>query len=75
MTKPTKLELEQINSRLARENEALRKQVADLEMVSRMTTIPTRRVMNHMPQWQIDRAVAMAAAREMAMKTRMTVKL
>lgn len=75
MATPTKVELVQINSRLAAENEALRKQVADLEMLARMQSIPTRRIMDHMPQWQVDRAVAMAAAREMAMKTRMSVKV
>lgn len=75
MATPTKLELVQINKRLAAENEALRKQVADLEMVSRMTAIPTRRVMNHMPQWQVDRAVAMAAAREMAMRSGRSTKV
>lgn len=75
MAKQTKLELVQINAALAAENEALRKQVADLTLIARMQHTPTRRVAHAMPQWQLDRAAAMQAAREMAMQTRMTVKV
>ena len=80
MTKQTKLELVQINTRLAAENEALRKQVADLQhdarvagdIVAHLSTPAPRYVT---PQWQIDRAIAMAAARDMAMRTRMVTKV
>jgi hypothetical protein len=82
MTKQTKLELVQINARLAAENAALRTQVADLEHNARIAneivatlSTPTQRVARHMPQWQVDRAAAMHAAREMAMRTRMAVKV
>lgn len=82
MTKQTKLELVQINAALATENAALRKQVADLEHNARIAneivatlSTPTQRVARHMPQWQQDRAQAMAAARDMAMRTRMTVRV
>lgn len=75
MTKQTKLELVQLNARLATENAALRKQVTDLELIVQLKHEPTRRVAAHMPQWQIDRASAMAAARALAMSTRNVVKV
>lgn len=74
-TKQTKLELVQINARLAAENAALRTQVADLELIARMHTTPTRRVQHAMPQWQQDRATAMALAREAAMASRCVVRV
>lgn len=82
MSKLTKMELVQINARLAAENDALRRQVADLEhnarvaseLVAHLST-PTQRVARHMPQWQQDRAAAMHAAREMAIHTGRVVKL
>lgn len=39
------------------------------------TVIATARIQPAMPQWQIDRAAAMAAAQNMAMKTRSVVKV
>lgn len=77
MTKQTKLELVQINTRLAAENEALRKQVADLELINQLKHTPTQRVARHMPQpqWQVDRAAAMSAARDMAMRCGYAVKV
>lgn len=74
MTKQTKLELVQINAALAADNEALRKQVADLQLVNEMHATPTRRVAYHMPQWQVDRAAAMATARAAAMAMRCVVR-
>lgn len=71
----TKAELVQINSKLAAENEALRKQVEDLRMESAMHRTQTHRVAPHMPQWQVDRAAAMAAARDMAMRANLVVKV
>lgn len=75
MTKLTKVELVQINAKLAADNEALRKQVADLELIHQLKHTPTQRVARHMPQWQADRAAAMAAARSMAVATRSVVKV
>jgi hypothetical protein len=86
MTKQTKLELVQINTRLAAENEALRKQVADLQHTASMRAAPAIRTLSpeaeaiitsgiRAPQWQQDRAKAMAAAREAAMRTRMIIKV
>jgi hypothetical protein len=75
MTKLTKLALEQINTRLAAENEQLRKEVADLRLLATMQHTPTQRVARHMPQWQIDRQQAMNAAREMAMRCGAVVKV
>jgi regulator of replication initiation timing len=75
MIKQTKIELVQINAALGAENEALRKQVADLTLIAAMHTQPTQRVARHMPQWQQDRAAAMAAARNMAMQARIVVKV
>ena len=105
MAKLTKLALEQINTRLANENEALRKQVADLQLnlemvaaahadaeadlVRTQRAAPAIRALSPeaqaivdagirapriMPAWQVERAAAMAAAKEMAMRTRMVVK-
>lgn len=69
MTRITKDALVRINAALASDNEALRKQVADLELITSMQRTPTQRVARHMPQWQQDRAQAMAAARALAMST------
>lgn len=74
----TKLELQQTNARLARENEELRKQVAQLEGdIMRITSVASaiNTVNDARPQWQKDRAQAMAAAKDMAARTRMTVKV
>lgn len=75
MATRTKLELEQINARLAAENAVLRKQVADLTLINEMQREPARRVAAHMPSWQVQRAEAMAAAREMAMRSGYSVKV
>lgn len=72
----TKSDLVRINTQLGTDNAALRKQVEDLKLELAMHNAPSHRVAQHMqPQWQIDRAAAMAAAREMAMKTRFVVKV
>ncbi len=78
MSSPTKLELTQINAKLATENATLRKQVADLEFIcklkhERTTAAPTPP--STTPQWQQDRLKAMAAARDMAMRTRIAIKV
>lgn len=75
MTKQTKLELVQINARLAAENADLRKQVADASILVEMLSRPTQRVARHMPQWQLDRAAAMAAAKAAAMASRCVVRV
>ena len=76
------IDLKATNAALATENAALRKQVADLEHNARVASeivatlsTPTQRVARHMPQWQVDRAAAMHAAREMAMRTNFVVKV
>ncbi len=79
MTKLTKLALEQTNATLATENAALRKQVADLEMIlklqhNRTASTPVR-TKPDMPQWQVDRAAAMAATKQMAMSMGCVVKV
>lgn len=71
----TKLELVQINSRLAREAEALRVEVADLKLKLEMYERPTHRIARHMPAWQVARAEQMAAARALAMQTHSVVKV
>lgn len=79
----TKLELTQINARLATENAALRMRIAELEgdieritsVASAVNTMHTAPRAMSQPQWQIERALAMAAAREMAMAARMVVKV
>lgn len=110
MSKLTKVELVQINSKLAADNAALRAQLgaaqADIELIndhlmdaeqlemhaaatcmelrkqvadltreleiararSTACAAPTHRVARHMPAWQAERAAAMAAARDMAMR-------
>lgn len=82
MTKQTKLELTQINARLARDNEALRAQVADLTLKLEMMhaeqaahSTPTHRVQAHMPAWQAVRAQEMAAAKAIAMATGRVTKV
>lgn len=87
MASITKLALTQINTRLASENEALRKQVEDLQLSvtiaydevhalgEQLADLKERPTKPAAPQWQQDRAKAMAAAREMAMRVRMTVKV
>lgn len=80
MTKQTKLELVQINARLAAENADLRKQVADAALHVEMLSRPTQRVARHMPAyvmpaWQQERAAAMAAAKAQAMATRGVVRV
>ncbi len=83
MSRQTKLELSQVNTRIAAENEALRKQVADLQLNVELLTAkvasceaPAHRIARHTtPQWQIDRMAAMTAARELAMRTRMSIKV
>lgn len=87
MTKQTKLELVQINARLAADNAALRTQVADLEHNARiagelveMLSRPTQRVARHMPAyampaWQQERAANMAAARAAAMASNCVVRV
>lgn len=77
----TKLELAQTNARLARENEELRARVAQLEgdieritsVASAINTVNAARPTQ--PQWQKDRAQAMAAAKDMAQRSRMVVKV
>lgn len=71
----TKIELAQINTRLATENAELRKQVEDLKLQLNMHSTPSHRVAPHMTSWQAERARAMAAAREMAMRTGLNVKV
>lgn len=76
----TKLELQQINARLADENTALRAKVATLEGdIARITSVASAVNRLHtpqaMPQWQKDRALAMAAAREAAMANHCVVKV
>jgi predicted anti-sigma-YlaC factor YlaD len=75
MPKQTKLELTQINSRLATENADLRKQLADAQLKLEMLTRPTHRVARHMPNWQAERAASMAAARALAMQHGCVVKV
>lgn len=75
MARITNLELTQTNARLATENAALRKQVADLELIVAMQRTPTRQVAHAMPAWQAERARSMAAAREMAMRSGFAVKV
>lgn len=75
MARITKLALEQTNARLAEDNAALRKQVADLELIVAMQRTPTRQVAHAMPTWQVERARSMAAAREMAMRSGYVVKV
>jgi hypothetical protein len=74
------LQLTQTNARLAAENEYLRKKVVDLEAdIARITEVASAlnapRPSRPMPQWQIDRAEAMAAARRLAMASHVTVKV
>ncbi len=79
MTKLTKLALEQINTRLAAENEGLRKQVADLRMDLSIaqSSAPARSTKPAyvMPEWQAQRAQAMAAAKALAMSHGVAVKV
>ena len=84
MTRITKLELTQINARLASENETLRKQVGDLLMDLEMERavarheqrpVPAPRPQYQMPTWQQERARAMAAAKAMAMNSGRAVKV
>ena len=74
-TKLTKLALEQINARLAAENEALRKQVLDMQLEVEMHRAPTRRIAAHAPAWQLERAESMRQARAIAMHTGHVVKV
>lgn len=67
----TKSELVRINAALAAENEALRKQVEDLKLEVSIHKAPGYIA----PQWQAERAKAMAAARDMAMRCRFVVKV
>lgn len=50
------------------DNEALRAQL-------HTHTTPSRRVVRHMPDWQVQRAEQMAAARALAMRVGRTVKV
>lgn len=79
----TKLALQQINTQLAADNADLRARVAQLEGdITRITSVAS--AVNHMrpatasharmPQWQIDRAAIMAAAREQAIQSGRVVK-
>ncbi len=88
MNKLTKAQLAAANEALRNELNTLREQMAKLTQSHRAAyrqiealeaeveanNTPTQRVARHMPQWQAERAAAMHAAREMAMKTRMVVK-
>ena len=77
----TKLELQQTNARLAKENEALRLKVVQLEgdieritsVASALNTVNSARPTQ--PAWQAARAQAMAAAKDMAQRTHMVVKV
>ena len=76
----TKLELQQKNTQLATENAALRMRVAQLEGdIERITSVASAmntidRLRPAMPQWQVDRAKCMAAARSQAMAMGCVVK-
>jgi hypothetical protein len=77
----TKLELQQTNTRLANENEVLRARVAQLEGdIERITSVASaintvNQARPGRPQWQEDRAIAMAAAKALAVGARIVVKV
>ena len=73
MTTITKLELSQVNARLAKENEALRAQVSQLQADFLRVTSVASAINTMPPQWQVDRKLAMDAARNLALVSRKTV--
>lgn len=89
MSKLTKVELVQINSKLAADNAALRAQLgaaqADIAVLRKQVneacamveavSRPTMRVQQHMPAWQVARAEAMNAAKTIAMQSGRVVKV
>lgn len=56
---------------------ALHRRAINAVMVDKAMAVPApvARIKPAMPQWQIDRALAMKAARDMAMKSNHTVKV